>query len=295
VRRRSTVELVLLAHECVGPNVRNEAGCRALACRDGRHFRANSARLGNRRVCAQPIEGGTERAVETASRLQTDLDPIRKGIPMKAHLTTLVCCCITAITAVAHAEPRMNPSPEDASEVIDTSSDIHEHDGFYLSMRLGPGYSKLRSSGLTASGQAVDFGLSIGGAITDNLVLFGETNMLRTKDPTVTLHGTEAKLEDSAISVFGYGVGVAYYFMPLNAYVAASAVLSHGELETPVSAAESETGYGGLLRAGWEAWVSQDWGLGVCAQFQMSSMKDSIDDVNWSSKAASIALSATYN
>jgi hypothetical protein len=218
---------------------------------------------------------------------------------MKTFATSLFSCCLFALAGVAHAEtPQPEPLLEpqaDSSEPVQAAAGVQEHDGFYLSLRLGPGYSKLRVDELVSSGVATDFSVSIGGVISDNLVLFGESNVVQIKNPSLSYRGKEAETEGVNISIVGIGAGLAYYVMPLNAFVAASAGLSSGSMKAPTASAKTKSGFGGTLRVGWEAWASDNWGLGVCAQFQMSSMKDTVDESTWASKTASIALSATYN
>lgn len=46
---------------------------------------------------------------------------------------------------------------------------------------------------------------------------------------------------------------------------------------------------------GKEWWVSDNWGLGVAANFMVGSMKDKDYDTRWTGLSTSILFSATYN
>jgi hypothetical protein len=53
-------------------------------------------------------------------------------------------------------------------------------------------------------------------------------------------------------------------------------------------------GLGGAIRAGWEHWVADDWGVGVVAEASYGAMEDKVTDDEISALAFSLGLSATY-
>ncbi len=180
------------------------------------------------------------------------------------------------------------PDPWWAEGEIDPG--YHRHDGLFLRLLLGIGVG-----GYLGAGQA--FGdrdpmelapagmgsVALGGEVSTNLLAYGELwghahfgyGLSHRRDET-----------DEA-DYFGLGsmaLGLSYYFMPANVYVAASvgpAWSVVGRVVDVYVAAgrrhsyeqwieESETGWGlgATLGVGKEWWVSDDWGLGVGARGQ---------------------------
>ncbi len=142
------------------------------------------------------------------------------------------------------------------------------HDGFYLGLRLGPAYASadLGSVGVSLSdntapdGQGFGLGLTlqVGGALTDNLILFGE------------LSSTAAVLNDDVIGSFAsLGAGLAYY-LPSNSYLSAGAGFTWQSFDSattpipgPTRELRSDLGVGGNAALGHEWWVGDEWALGL--------------------------------
>ena len=180
-----------------------------------------------------------------------------------------------------------------------------QHSGFYMRMHLGPAYTsmsaELAGSEVEVKGSGGTFGVAIGGAVTENLIVFGEVFDDITSSPTMEIDGTEFETSgDLAAGVVGMGPGIAYYFVPVNIYV--SGTLAFAKLtfqEDGEETGATEYGPGVSLMVGKEWWASQNWGLGVAAQVFAGSMKDEEEfggeEVTWSARAFAIAFSATYN
>lgn len=208
----------------------------------------------------------------------------------------------TALTAQAEqmvivepAQPIQTAAHEAPPPPAPPRAGHHEHDGFYLRMMPGVGYTSMSSSGIKVHGGSGMFTFSIGGAVTDNLIVFGHLGGSTIVDPKVRIAGNDLQGRGSA-SLSGIGVGIAYYLMPSNVYFSGALVATQISLrdEDDRRIGETETGGGVDLSIGKEWWVSDNWGLGVAGRFMFAS----IDDRGGSTIKAtstSIAFTATYN
>ena len=177
-----------------------------------------------------------------------------------------------------------------AQQVIDQQKGYHKHDGFYLSMNLGPVFSDVTdhvnafggSSAYTLdmSGQGAVMDMKIGGAIRENLILHATIISNSMSGPTIitTKNGfvTSAKASNSfAISDAIYGVGLTYYVMPSNYFVSGSIGIVTFTLVDSGQDNSSISTQGGLamqFKLGKEWWVSKNWGLGVGVTYSKSSV-----------------------
>lgn len=173
----------------------------------------------------------------------------------------------------------------------------NEHDGFYLRVLSGVGYTRISSgeSDLVASGASGTFGLALGYNVARNLIVYAELFDDIAVSPSVDSGGMEQDLgEDVSMGVIGWGAGLAYYFMPTNAYVSATLAASYLTLdEDGEEVAESSWGLGASLVAGKEWWVSDNWGLGAAAHLYLGRIPDGGDA--WTTLAAALVVSATYD
>ena len=186
----------------------------------------------------------------------------------------------------------------------------HTHDGLYLRLDMGLAFASMSADTdlgfgsaeeLKISGAGGTFGLAVGGSVTENLVLFGELFDDVVFNPTVEYAGVEADTMDTSVGVFGFGAGLAYYFMPSNLYL--SLTLAAAMLQADVDGekvAETDLGFGANFLIGKEWWVSDQWGLGLAGQFFLGKMKDSGEDAagevpSWTTVAFGVVFSATFN
>jgi hypothetical protein len=171
----------------------------------------------------------------------------------------------------------------------------NEHDGFYLHMQTGPSYLRLRRDGFEYSGGGMSFAISLGGAITPNLILYGTIDFTFLDDPTISQTGYSYGNSRTEIMLSSFGGGVAYYFMPLNVYLSGALLGTDWELrQRNEKIAESETGLGFTAQVGKEWWVSQNWGLGAAGKVLAASMKDDLAQ-RWNALTFAFLFSATYN
>jgi hypothetical protein len=174
----------------------------------------------------------------------------------------------------------------------------HNHDGFYLSLQLPVGQRNIGFQSPVGEMKAEGFGggftLAIGGVVARNLVVYGEVGGVTVTDPKLSTESQSVETENASMSLTQFGPGIAYYIMPLNVYVGASAMLSGVSVESEgETVAKSKLGFGGALRAGKEFWVSNNWGLGLGVEARFANAKDDAGDV--SATGFSVVLGGTYN
>ena len=179
---------------------------------------------------------------------------------------------------------------------------VESHDGFMLRLTLGFGVMTGEQKGFdfkdtsdrdvrTSTGlDSVDnpdlevgggtslLSLDIGASVDDNLVIHGRIEL--GVGGGVSFDGEDPP--GSAGWQFAHymlGVGVTYYFMPINIYVTGVVGAAGGSLSTsedsPVEVNESVGGGIGLnLDVGKEWWATDDWALGVAGRFVFLSLTD---------------------
>jgi hypothetical protein len=158
-----------------------------------------------------------------------------------------------------------------------------------------------RGYGTIISGGGIALSFALGGALTPNLILYGEgLFFIQTFDPT-SQTGTGPTTMIDGCALQSIGPGVAYYFEPANLYfsgtVALSRVLLNETLlsESPDTRDRVDTGFGFAATVGKEWWASGNWGFGVAGLFHGASMKMTLPDTRIFVLTFSILASATYN
>ncbi len=212
--------------------------------------------------------------------------------------------------AKAEAEMAKLNVSQDTSEEDATISEepeeepvgVHTHDGFFLRLTPGLGFGTFNASGTTdaptyhpdvkdpeESGPTSAFGLSLGGAVTENLILHGD----------FWLWGTLFEDHDHYQRDFtslSFSLGLTYYFMPVNVYLSADVghsltvlnMYDDGEHEY-----ETMPGVSLGLSVGKEWWVSDNWGLGLAARGTYGYAKS--DDLTVHQGGGMLLFSATFN
>ncbi|MFC1531142.1 outer membrane beta-barrel protein [Gemmatimonadota bacterium] len=164
--------------------------------------------------------------------------------------------------------------------------------GFYLRFDLGGGYGSLSTDvenvDLKFSGGAGLASLSLGGFLSEDLVLFGEFFGSSLVNPTFEVGGTEFDTNDVTVTLSGFGAGIAYYLSD-NWFL--QGTLMATQLEADVDGDKSETDFGfgfkGVVGAAWP--VSNKVALGGSFQIFYASMDDSdFSDITWSSFGAGL-------
>jgi hypothetical protein len=185
----------------------------------------------------------------------------------------------------------------------------HIHDGFFLGLRLGIGHVRVKvedaqGKNLVFQGNGASWGVALGGAVTENLILFGELFRALTEEADISGTARFTAVGFKVAELLGIGGGVLYYFPSVNIYLAgslSSVELLGGAQELTTfdisSGYKSKLGLGvhGILGKEW--WVSHNWGLGLAADAAGAwSLEDqSNPSTKWNGVLYSLLFSATYN
>jgi hypothetical protein len=198
--------------------------------------------------------------------------------------------------------PALTSLPEGAhattpGEVCPALPQAQTHDGFYIRLQTGLGYMSARRGGSTFSGDAFSVGVAVGAIIVPDLALFGTFLLHEVRNPTANQYGAKESFNGTLRSE-SFGAGLAYYFEPVNVYVATalmatSALVADGANNKYGSA---NRGLGAQVLLAKEWWVGREWGVGVAAEFTAAVMTDTDDhSTQWKSYTYSLLFSATYN
>jgi hypothetical protein len=181
---------------------------------------------------------------------------------------------------------------------------FHTHDGFFLSMCIGPTVGEIIGEveygnatdkwEINGSSMTIDF--KIGGAPVENLILSGDLLLRTILGPTFVLNGINLG-EAEAVTVYDnlIGFGITYYVMPANLLFSGTIGISQFVLEHEQwnIKGETEQGFGLQLKFGKEWWVSKNWGLGISGAYGFSS--GSAEDANLKSTVTAHKLSVMFN
>ena len=190
------------------------------------------------------------------------------------------------------------------SQVEKLGIGVHQHDGFFLRLVPGFGYSQISLSLADedwysfSGGFTLANSIQIGGAVSENVVVFGESGGVNITNATMKVFDEEVNDPgDVSILFGGVGPGITYYFMPDNIYISAT-ILAHIATVKVVSIkiADSNIGFGFNFMAGKEWWVGDDWGLGISVYFRYGSQTDEkVEDMTISGYSFGALFSVTFN
>lgn len=191
------------------------------------------------------------------------------------------------------------------------------HDGFFLQFNVGPSGQDwtikdpptLRGviDEMNVSGTGAQIDISVGAALTEDVIVFGQVSVNTMIAPKLTLKGgsisaSERADEDVSASTVGLGVGLQYYLMPAGIYLAGSVLsvqLQIAQDENGDGISEdprgSEKGLGFQFRLGKEWWVSEEWGLGIAASYLRASIPEKGGNEDWAVNNFALTFTATYN
>jgi hypothetical protein len=176
-----------------------------------------------------------------------------------------------------------------------------QHTGFHFRGLVGPGYSSATASivgmDLGVSGVSLGFDVALGTSIADNTVIYFEVARDFTLSPSASVNGSDVGASNVSTNLSTLGLGVAYYFMPTNAYLSFSFALS--QLAVEVNSGVSATtkwGPGVSVAVGREWWVANNLGMGVAAHLVVASVPDrGTAAPNWTVWSLVVGPSMTAN
>ena len=185
------------------------------------------------------------------------------------------------------------------------------HDGFFLRMAMGPsvmGAAVELDGGteIAAGGGGNQLELSIGGAITENLILHADLMAAGVGHLEGEVDGARHDFDDNGLGLAGIGMGLTYFVMPLNLSITASALAVQASFINPRDdhddVPEEVLGTRGAgiakLTVTKEWWVSNNWALGVGGSVyggagEVETDKGEEGDMGFG--GASVMFSATFN
>lgn len=177
------------------------------------------------------------------------------------------------------------------------------HNGFLMRLSAGFGYVRaskdtfLGSLELSGGGGIASF--AFGAMIAPNLALNADLFGASAFEPSATIGGVEfGRVDNTTVSVGAIGIGVTYYLMPANVYLALSFGAAKGRIEVDTggsdsSASTSEVGFAVNAMIGKEWWVGREWGIGIAGQFIIGTLPANGGDIH--PMAVGVALTATFN
>lgn len=176
------------------------------------------------------------------------------------------------------------------------------HDGFYLRLQAGFGVTnwsvRLPDRKDTVTGGMFGFNLALGGAVTRNVIIFGEYFMGVAPEPNVKSAGVEVNTMNQSFSESGFGTGLAYYF-DNNLYLSGALRFFHlaqADNDYAEDINLTKWGAGFAIGLGKEWWASDDWGIGLGGTAFVGQAQDSdVTSSNWKGVSFLFAFSATYN
>jgi len=207
------------------------------------------------------------------------------------------------------------PAPEATapkSQATPVEPGYHEHDGFYLRLLLGGGYSwawsKKDGIGYHSRGLSGVSDLALGYSVIDNLAItfesFGGTQFNSQRRITGADESDNIVFPVKNIIMIGFGPGITYTFMPINLYLTMALGGSYmhmswrkiegDNLDLRYKDFDPGIGFGMHEALGKEWWVGGDWGIGVGAEFFYLAIPD-IDKTWFNDMGFGASFSLTYN
>ena len=150
---------------------------------------------------------------------------------------------------------------------------MRTHDGFYMRLGLGFGYSRVTSSvedlEATAEGNGVALDLLFGGTIANMVVIGGGlvlTDMASPEYEGDALNEGPVTDDTSSITSSNFGPFVDVFFGPNNGGHV-GAMIGFGGLSLEDEDEDPTSGLGLALFGGYNFWVSDQWSLGVNTRY----------------------------
>ena len=123
-------------------------------------------------------------------------------------------------------------------------TELERHEGFYLRLMAGYGYTNAKADFSIADTGGPQFQLAMGYSVLENLALF-------------------VQLKESQFRAAG--VGASYHFTPVNVFAGVVASAGNLSLRRRAGTGQRNSAAGPVVSVffGKEWWVSENWGLGL--------------------------------
>ncbi len=277
----------------MGMTVFARTNSKAWRLRDGACLGLFLASLGaSATLCAQDTQAKPDAPTAAAPRAEQPEQPSgteeTEDAPLREATATTASAPETAPvgeTSVTVSQPgtQLAVSPETAQEdpAGTPTAGEYTHDGFFLRFNVGFGYTSafFRSDfGERGSvdGGAFNFAFALGGAVVENLIVYGETFFSTALGPTFRSGGETVATRDDDVSltIIGIGPGVSYYIMPNNLYISTTIGVGRAVLEVLNDTASSNIGFLQRITLGKEWWTGKQWGLGLNGELMWGYLPD---------------------
>ncbi len=142
------------------------------------------------------------------------------------------------------------------------------HEGLFLRLEGGVGFLSATANDQgatsTASGGAGYLGAALGGAIGENLVLYGEIWGMGAPNPNIQIGASNTIAQNTTLNYGGVGLGLGYFFMPSNLFLGVSLDATRlGVTDSNGTQSDSDIGAAASLTLGKQWWISERTGLGL--------------------------------
>ena len=178
------------------------------------------------------------------------------------------------------------------------------HQGFYLSMSVGPVWGPVNGEDNTGmevkvEGTGFNFEFEIGGALKNEWILHGTLAGNSVFGPK--FNDVKVSSDISFDEIF-YGAGVTKYFKPSNMFVTLNAGMGKFSISDDSSSSgytiTTEGGFSYQIKFGKEWMVSDTWGLGAMAYYMSTRLTSNPEpgiEEKWDSSRFGISFQATLN
>ena len=147
------------------------------------------------------------------------------------------------------------------------------------------------SGALKLSGTAWGLDVAVGGAVSQDLIIFGEFTFMNVGSPDVMVDSGSVNSNGATFDHIGIGPGIAYYIEPANVYLSGALIFGKLQIQNgDTVTAQTKAGLGANFMVGKEWWASPQWGLGAAFQLMFASNKDSGDGATYSTVGGVLAL-----
>jgi len=192
------------------------------------------------------------------------------------------------------------PPPTIADSALAVDPGVHRHDGFFMQMQLGmASFAYKPTPQRTPSGMGVGIDFTIGGALSEHLLLGGGFSM--------TVGDTMDSGPKYTSMLFGFSADLIYY-LPSNFFFGCAVGIggmaaedskqdSYGQTQT-TSIGSTAPGLFVKAQLGYEWWVSANWALGFAMRgtFIRATEQDAGPYAPvWTGGTGALLLSATYD
>ncbi|MFO0748370.1 MAG: hypothetical protein U1F43_22310 [Myxococcota bacterium] len=187
------------------------------------------------------------------------------------------------------------------STVARADSAPETHDGFLLRLSLGFGYESWTvddgfGTQIDITGFGAGTSIGIGGMVAPNLAINADLFASAIASPNVAQNGVDlGEASDASVSLGAIGVGVTYWLMPVNVYLAGSIGLGQASVKENGSSFDADFGLALDFLVGKEFWVGREWGIGIAGQFIYANVPTNDSEASSSYMAFNVLFSATFN